>query len=175
MLYSALYILNYYYVKFVHRKHFCFKRNIKIPTKFSFKVKGKVIVNGDATLGSSGYFGVTSKGTLCIGDNVYFGRNILIACREKITIGDNCLFGPNVTIYDHDHLIKDGKTLHDHFVSKEVIVEKDCWIGAGVIILRGSHIGEGSVIGAGTVIKGVLPPHTLMYNKQEVVRKVMYK
>ena len=173
MLNSVFCLLRYYCLRLIASKHFSFKSFVKIPFGFSLKATGMVQFNGNTTLNPGGYFGVTQNGFLNIGRNVYFGRNVLVACQKSIIIGDNCLFGPNVTIYDHDHLIKEGKTQNDQFVSSEVVIEKDCWIGAGVIILRGSHIGEGSVIGAGTVVKGSIPPHTQAYNKQELVTKLI--
>ena len=43
-----------------------------------------------------------------------------------------------------------------------IIIEKNCWIGAGVTILRGARIGEGSVVGAGAIVRGVIPAHSLV-------------
>ena len=66
-----------------------------------------------------------------------------------------------MVIYDHDHKFgEDG--IRSGYNTAPVMIEKNCWIGAGVIILRGTHIGEGSVIGAGCVVKGEIPPHSLV-------------
>ena len=101
------------------------------------------------------------EGTISIGNNNFFNRNIIIACRKKIQIGNNCSIGPGVTIYDHDHKIgKNG--IEQGYNTKEIIIEDHCWIGANVTILRGTHIGKNCVIGAGCVVKGNIPDGTLV-------------
>ena len=100
-------------------------------------------------------------GVLSIGKKVAFNRNCIIICRKSITIGDNVIFGPNVTIYDHDHVFTDSG-IQPGYKHGEVIIDRGCWIAAGVTILRNTHIGEGCVIGAGTVVKGNIPPHSLV-------------
>ncbi len=82
-------------------------------------------------------------------------------CRKKISIGDNVIFGPGVTIYDHDHVFS-YQGIGQGFRHGEVVIENGCWIAANVTILRNTHIGEGCVIGAGAVVKGNIPPHSLV-------------
>ncbi len=48
------------------------------------------------------------------------------------------------------------------FVGGGVIIEDDCWIGAGAIILNGITIGKGSVVGAGSVVTKDVPPYTIV-------------
>lgn len=99
-----------------------------------------------------------------IGSNVGFNRNCIVICRERITIGEKCVFGPNVVIYDHDHLFNTDGIKSNEYKSSPILIEPGCWIGANAIILRGATIGEGSVIGAGTVVRGNIPPHSLVTN-----------
>ena len=103
----------------------------------------------------------TIGGTLDIGKDVFFNRNCLVMCRKEITIGDKVLIGPGVTIYDHDHIFSNEGIL-EGYKEGPVIIDNDCWIGANVTILRNTHIGEGCVIGAGAVVKGDIPPHSLV-------------
>ena len=102
-------------------------------------------------------------GMLRIENNVSFNRNCIIICRKEITIEENVIFGPGVTIYDHDHIFSEEGILPGYKYGP-VVIEKDCWIAANVTILRNTHIGEGCVIGAGTVVKGDIPPHSLVTN-----------
>lgn len=107
------------------------------------------------------YIAVVNGGSVSIGDRVNINRNTILVCHDSVTIGDCCSFGPNVMLYDHDH--KFGVNgMEKGYKTAPVIIEKNCWIGAGVIILRGTHIGEGCVIGAGTVVKGNIPAHSLV-------------
>ncbi len=110
---------------------------------------------------------VCDDGRMSIGSDVFFNRNCIVVCRKGIKIGNECKFGPNVCIYDHDHVFSSDGVLQDKFLCSEIIIEDDCWIGAGVIILRGTHIGKKTVIGAGSVIKGVIPPNSLVTSSRE--------
>ena len=105
------------------------------------------------------YIAVMNGGKLTIGDSVSIARNSILVCHDNISIGSCCAIAPNVLIYDHDH--KFGmEGIVAGFNTTPVVIERNCWIGAGAIILRGTHIGEGSVIGAGCLVKGNVPPHS---------------
>ena len=106
-------------------------------------------------------------GVLTVGDNVSFNRNCIVICRQNILIGDDVIFGPGVTIYDHDHIFSDSG-IEPGFRHGSVIIEKGCWIAANVTILRNTHIGEGCVIGAGAVVKGDIPPHSLVTSDRKL-------
>lgn len=107
-------------------------------------------------------------GKISIGKNTTFNRNDIIVSRDKITIGDNCSFGPNVCIYDHDHKFDRQGTKNKGYNTNHIIIEDNCWIGANVVVLRGTHIGRGSVIGAGAVIKGEIPPFSLVKSDRKL-------
>ena len=109
----------------------------------------------------------TVGGLLEIGDNTSFNRNCIVISREKISIGSNVIFGPGVTIYDHDHRFS-CKGIMPGYKHGSVIIENGCWIGANVTILRNTHIGEGCVIGASTVVKGNIPPHSLVTGERNM-------
>lgn len=108
-----------------------------------------------------------AEGELFIGDHVFFNRNCIVVCREHIEIGNHCLFGPNVCIYDHDHLFDADGVASTDYKTGRIEIGDGCWIGAGVIILRGSRIGSGSVIGAGAIIKGEIPKKSIVTVHQE--------
>ena len=110
---------------------------------------------------------VCEHGVLIIGEGAIFNRNCTVVCRQKIQIGDHCLFGPNVCIFDHDHIFDSNGVSAEKFECSEIVIEEGCWIGAGSIILRGTHIGKNSVIGAGTVIKGHIPPHSMVLSSRD--------
>ena len=106
-------------------------------------------------------------GILDIGSNVSFNRNCIVICRKEITIKDHVIFGPGVTIYDHDHRFSDEGILPG-FKYGSVIIEKGCWIAANVTILRNTHIGEDCVIGAGAIVQGDIPPHSLVTSDRKM-------
>ena len=107
-------------------------------------------------------------GKMSIGSGVCFNRNCIVACHHSIKIGDGCLFGPNVCVYDHDHVYTADGVLPTEFRCSEIIIGDGCWIGAGAIILRGTHIGKNCIIEAGAVIKGVIPDGSLVTCNREI-------
>lgn len=107
-------------------------------------------------------------GCLKIGDNTSFNVGCMIACRHSIEIGKNVSFGPNVMIYDHDHIMgADGGVKNTPFKLKNVVIGDNSWIGAGTIILAGTHIGKNCIIAAGSVVKGDIPDNTTLIQKRE--------
>ena len=111
------------------------------------------------------------EGQMTIGDYTFFNRNCIAVCHKEITIGKHCAFGPNVVIYDHDHKYGIQGIMTNEFKSSPITIEDNCWIGANVTILKGSHIGQGCVIGAGSIVSGTVPPHSLVKNNREIVIK----
>lgn len=110
------------------------------------------------------YIGVLNGGELNIGSHCFFNINSSITCAEKIVIGNNCKFGNNLVVIDHDHNYRaNGIYSGDNpeFISSPVIIGNDVWIGANVVILRGTEIGDNCVIAAGSVVKDIIPPNTL--------------
>ena len=55
----------------------------------------------------------------------------------------------------------DSKEIEFNNNSYSVVIEDDVWIGARVILLSGAHIGEGSVISAGSVVSNKIPPYSI--------------
>lgn len=114
------------------------------------------------------------------GDDVYIGPGaVLYSTRAKLIIGNHINFGPNVTIITGDHrtdvigeymkCIPESEKLQEN--DQDVIIEDDVWIGTGAIILKGVHIGRGSVIAAGAVVTKDVPPYTVHLSKDKQKRR----
>ena len=145
---------------------------LKVDGMFRKKHDTQIILsdNGIMQFGKSVAFqrnvSLTSVGgVLTVGSGVSFNRNCIVICRKEITIGNHVIFGPGVTIYDHDHIFSDEGILPG-YKHGSVIIDDGCWIAANVTILRNTHIGKGCVIGAGTTVKGDIPPHSLVTNER---------
>lgn len=107
-------------------------------------------------------------GNLKIGDKCFMNSNVSITCMEGITIGNGCQIANNVVIVDHDH---DYKNSLSGFVKEKIVIGNHVWIGANCVILKGTTIGDYSVIAAGSVVKEDVPANTLYYQKREAVYK----
>ena len=76
-----------------------------------------------------------------------------------VTIGDNVSIGPGLVIQTQNHDYE-GETLPygRRFVCKPVSIDDCVWIGMNVMLLPGTHIGEGAIIQMGSVVHGDIPP-----------------
>ena len=109
-------------------------------------------------------------------ENVYLGKNVSIAqnavflaSMADLRIGNYVMFGPNVTIVTGEHRtdmvgeymrnITEDMKLPEN--DQEVVIEDDVWVGSNVTILKGTHIGRGSIIHAGSVVSGKIRPYTV--------------
>lgn len=110
-------------------------------------------------------------GRIVIGDNVFFNNGCGLHARRAITIGDETIFGENVHVYDHNHRFADPSVaIKDQGYSEApVTIGRHCWIGSGVTILKGSTIGDNTVIGAGCVVSGDVPADTVVRQSAELL------
>ena len=75
---------------------------------------------------------------------------------EAVSIGDNCTIGLRTSIFTHFYW--GPRRAQDGF--REVVIEKDTFVGPHCLILPGVKIGEGSVIKGGSVLTRSVPPHS---------------
>jgi virginiamycin A acetyltransferase len=94
-----------------------------------------------------------------IGENTYINSGCVLYSGNGIVIGKNVLIAANCTLapVNHEYYSRDKIIISQRFKPTKggIIIEDDVWIGAGVIILDGSYIKKGSVIGAGCVVAGI--------------------
>ena len=132
-----------------------------------FRGKGRVSIGKDVKID----YGATltaGGGEIRLGDGVGIGRNNVIVAHKSITIGSGTILAPNVLIYDHDHEFdcNTGVKVRS-FRESEVVIGKNCWIAANVVILRGTVIGDNCLVGAGCVLKGNYPANSKIVQKRE--------
>jgi maltose O-acetyltransferase len=87
-----------------------------------------------------------------LGDEVFLNFNCVILDVVEVTIGDRTQIGPAVQIYAADHP-RDAETRRAGLeFGRPVRIGNDVWIGGGAILLPGIGVGDGAVIGAGSVV-----------------------
>lgn len=116
-------------------------------------------------------------GGITIGDNVGMSQTTIIAM-DNVLIGNHVLIGGGTKIYTSDfhplNYIKRREPQNWEYAKcMPVILEDDCFIGAGTIILKGVTIGARSVIGAGSVVTKNIPSDCIAAgNPCKVIRKL---
>jgi acetyltransferase-like isoleucine patch superfamily enzyme len=79
-----------------------------------------------------------------------------------LRIGDRTIVGPYVMIHTANHEIASERPIVDQgWAERPVEIGADCWIGMGVCILPGARLGDGCVVGAGSVVTGELGPDSV--------------
>ena len=104
---------------------------------------------------------VGSRGVLEIGDGTYINYGTSIGASLSVRIGKNCSLGTHSTLIDNDFHSLDPDRRNETPPSAPIVLGDNVWLGLRVIVLRGVTIGEGSVIGAGSVVTRDVPPRTL--------------
>lgn len=107
------------------------------------------------------------------GKNVYANFNLTLVDDTHIYIGDYTMLGPNVTVASAGHPILPALRQKAYQYNMPVHIGKNCWLGAGVIVLPGVTIGDNSVIGAGSVVTKDIPPNVVAVgNPCRILREI---
>ena len=97
---------------------------------------------------------------LYTGNGIRIGRNVLVAA--------NCTFAPTNHAFADPH-----RPIRDQGFQPSrggIVIGDDVWIGANTVLVDGTHIGTGSVIGAASLVRGALPPFCVAFGVPAAVR-----
>jgi galactoside O-acetyltransferase len=107
------------------------------------------------------------------GNNVYANYNLTAVDDTHIYVGDFCQFGPNVVLATAGHPLDPALRTQDFQYNRPIRIGRNCWLGAGVVVVPGVTIGENSVIGAGSVVTKDIPPNVVAVgNPCRVIKKL---
>ena len=107
------------------------------------------------------------------GKNVYANFNLTLVDDTHIYVGDHTMIGPNVTIASAGHPILPELREKGYQFNMPVHIGKNCWIGAGVVIVPGINIGDNTVIGAGSIVtKDISANSVAVGNPCRVIREI---
>lgn len=153
-----------------------FGNGIKILSSFSSNLHG---LNRKSMLST-----LKPNARLIIGDNVGIS-GCIICSSNSIEIKDRVMIGANCTITDTDsHSIFYKERHPDYFNiktpnfkervnTKPIVIEEDVFIGMHSLVLKGAHIGKGSVIGAGSIVNSYIPEGVIAAGQPaKVIKKI---
>ncbi|ELC8443968.1 sugar O-acetyltransferase [Clostridium perfringens] len=107
------------------------------------------------------------------GNNVYANFNLTMVDDCDIFVGNNVLFGPNVTVSAGTHPIHPELRSKQAQYNVSIYIGNNVWVGASSVILPGVHIGDNSVIGAGSVVTKDIPANVVAVgNPCRVLREI---
>ena len=113
------------------------------------------------------------------GRNVHFGSHIYanfhltLVDDTHIYVGDYTMFGPNVTVCTAGHPILPALREQSYQYNAPVRIGRNCWIGAGAVLLPGITIGDNTVIGGGSVVTRDIPANVVAVgNPCRVLREI---
>lgn len=138
-------------------------------SKAAIRVGGSTHVRGELLVLAHG-------GDIEIGEFCYIGEGAKIWSGKSIRIGNRVLIAHGVTILDNISHPIDPRERHEHFRKiissghpcdidlrdRSVVISDDAWIGCMSVILPGVTIGEGAIVGAGSVVTKDVAPHTVV-------------
>ncbi|MES2679849.1 MAG: acyltransferase [Bacteroidota bacterium] len=169
-------------------------------SRIDFRVKReerRYVTIGEKCLINATFVFESSEGKITIGDNVHLGGVHLI-CRSEIVIENDVTMAWGINIYDHNsHSIyweerknDNSQCYEDYFAhngnnivnknwsavqAKPITIKSKAWIGFNVIILKGVTIGEGAVIGAGSVVTKDIPAWSVAGgNPAQVIKTIKH-
>ena len=162
---------------------------------FRHPKKGSIyLIIGNNSIINGNFVFETETGKISIGDRCHIGNSTFIS-KSKIEIGNDVTIAWGCTIYDHDsHSIywderkndtiqeyKDTLQFNDEIYNKNwsvvntkpITIKDKVWIGMNVIILKGVTIGEGAIIGAGSVVTQDVPEWSVVAGNPAKVVKIL--
>lgn len=112
-------------------------------------------------------------GHVHFGKSVYANFNLTCVDDTHIYVGDYTMFGPNVTIATAGHPILPELRQQGYQYNMPVHIGKNCWLGAGTVVLPGVTIGDNVVVGAGSIVTKDIPSNVVAVgNPCRVLREV---
>lgn len=143
------------------------------PEKRMAKLREMLAEVGENTYMESPFYANFGGRHVHMGKNVYTNFGLTLVDDTHIYIGDYTMIGPNVTIATAGHPIDPELRRKGLQYNVPVHIGKNCWLGAGVIVMPGVTIGDNTVIGAGSIVTKDIPAGVVAVgNPCRVLRQV---
>ena len=165
-------------VKFVNPEYISLGDNVRICDDVTLIARGEggITLGNGVWLNERVYLDTESADTgyIKIEDKVYIGTGTTLFGHKGLEIGDNVLLAQNITLTPYSHIFDDPERniINQGGHSEKVTIGRDSYIGMGVDIMYSGNIGEGSVVGAGSVVVKSIPPYSVAVgNPAKVIKK----
>jgi acetyltransferase-like isoleucine patch superfamily enzyme len=137
-------------------------RNCRIGSnaKISCTDNGNLDIGSDTVISDSVQL-ISRGGSILLGKEVFLGTGTILVATESIKIGNGSKIAEYCVIRDQDHSLDSPPIKSSGFVTSPIFIGENCWLGAKVTVLRGVTIGNCSVIGANSLVRGDIPPNSL--------------
>lgn len=127
--------------------------------------EGGIVVDDFVVLNDRVYLDTESPewGYIRIGKHVYIGTGTTLFGHKGLEIGERALLAQNITLTPYSHIFDDP----DDFIimqgghMEKVTLGRDCYIGMGVCVMYSGNVGDGSIVGAGSVVVKPIPPYSV--------------
>jgi acetyltransferase-like isoleucine patch superfamily enzyme len=124
--------------------------------------QGRIELQDDVRLSRECYI-VTGKGEVVIGPKSHIGHRCLMYGTRDIRIGRDALLANDVQLICGNHTFarRDIPIRAQPVAGAPIVIEDDVYLGASAIVLGGTTIGKGCVVGAGAIVTRSLPPYSI--------------
>lgn len=113
------------------------------------------------------------KAWVQIGSNTRI-NGAYIHAQKSISIGENCVIASGVNIMDSNgHNLYSLNRTKGRDVPAEIVIGNNVWLGLNAVILKGTTIGNNSVVSAGSVVRGSFPPNSLIVGNPAKTVKIL--
>jgi acetyltransferase-like isoleucine patch superfamily enzyme len=138
--------------------------------------EGGVVIGDNVRLQERVYLDTEDEkhGYIRIGKSVYVGTGTTLFGHRGLEIGDKSLLAQNINLTPYSHIFEDPdrSIISQGGHTKKVTIGSDVYIGMGVCIMYSGDVGDGSVIGAGSVVVKPIPPYSVAVGcPAKVIRK----
>jgi acetyltransferase-like isoleucine patch superfamily enzyme len=176
-------VYNIFYMHFLSKKHnIILGKNVRIDNNTRINTNNNMLkIGSNVYLRSNrkGYHAgmpfhttilLDNEGASCIIGNNCRINGAYIHAKTNIIIGYNTVIAAGVNILDSNgHEVYSGDRTKGKDIPKEIVIGNNVWIGLNAIILKGTNIGDNSIIAAGSVVKGVIPSNVIVQGNPAII------
>lgn len=140
-------------------------KDVYLEPNVKFQRHPELVVLGDHVLVKEGarICPTNPQAWIQIGDWTTVGHHCFMFISSRLEIGDNCLIAPFCYFVDSDHDTKKNELIRlQPMIVEPIVIGSDVWLGSGVVVTKGTNIGDGAVAAAGSIITHDIPSYAIV-------------